>query len=85
MIAGRGLARHQDGITPIETGDAFPFEPGEPHQIINNSAEDIFYILVADNPIGESAYYPDSRKWLVRSPETNYIRSEDLEYYDGEE
>jgi uncharacterized cupin superfamily protein len=85
VIAGKGLARHQDGITPIETGDAFLFEPGEPHQIINNSTEDILYVLVADNPIGESAYYPDSRKWLVRSPETNYIRSKDLEYYDGEE
>jgi len=33
VIAGRGLARHQDGITPIETGDAFLFEPGEPHQL----------------------------------------------------
>jgi len=31
------------------------FEPGEPHQIINNSTEDILYIIVADNPIGESA------------------------------
>jgi uncharacterized cupin superfamily protein len=85
VIAGRGLARHQDGTTQIEAGDAFLFEPGEPHQIINNSTEDILFLIVADNPIGESAYYPDSRKWLVRSPETNYIRSQDLEYYDGEE
>ena len=41
--------------------------------------------IVADNPIGESCYYPDSKKWLVRSPESTLIRSEPLDYYDGEE
>ena len=25
--------------------------------------------VVADNPMGESVYYPDSQKWGVRSPE----------------
>jgi hypothetical protein len=41
--------------------------------------------VVADNPIGESSYFPDSKKWMVRSPERRLIRSESLEYYDGEE
>jgi hypothetical protein len=40
---------------------------------------------VADNPIGETCYYPDSGKWLVRSPERSLIRSEPLGYLDGEE
>ena len=40
---------------------------------------------VADNPIGESAYYPDSDKWAVRSPVRRLIRSEPVDYYDGEE
>jgi len=26
---------------------------------------------IADNPIGESGFYPDSKKWLVRSGERN--------------
>jgi hypothetical protein len=30
--------------------------------------------VVADDPIGESHYYPDSRKWGVRTPD-----------FDGEE
>ena len=85
VIAGRGLARHQDGTTPIESGDAFLFEPGEPHQIINDSTKDILFLVVADNPIGESSYFYDSKKWLVRSPERSLIRSENLDYYDGEE
>jgi hypothetical protein len=41
--------------------------------------------LMADNPIGESNYFPDSGKWFVRSPERRLIRSEALEYHDGEE
>ena len=39
----------------------------------------------ADNPMGESCHYPDSQKWVVRSPERRLIRSEPLDYYDGEE
>lgn len=85
VLSGRGQARHELGITAIETGDAFFFEPGQPHQIINNTNADLVLLVVADNPIGESSYYPDSGKWLVRSPERRFIRSEGLEFIDGEE
>jgi uncharacterized cupin superfamily protein len=85
VISGTGQVRHKDGTTPIEAGDAFIFEPGEPHQLINDSAADLVVYVVADNPIGESCHYPDSQKWFVRSPERRLIRSEGLEYFDGEE
>jgi uncharacterized cupin superfamily protein len=85
VISGSGQVRDRDGITPVEAGDAFIFEPGAPHQIINDSAADLVVYVVADNPIGESCHYPDSRKWLVRSPEGALIRSEPLSYLDGEE
>ncbi|WDT79173.1 MAG: cupin domain-containing protein [Candidatus Manganitrophus sp.] len=88
VISGAGLVRHQEGTTPIGPGDAFLFEPGQPHQLINNGAEDLVLYVVADNPIGESAHYPDSKKWLVRSPERRVIRPdgpEELDYYSGEE
>ena len=85
VISGRGVARHQDGQTSIEAGDAFIFLPDEPHQFINDAAEELIIYVVADNPIGESAYYPDSKKWLVRSPERRLFRGESLDYYDGEE
>jgi uncharacterized cupin superfamily protein len=85
VISGNGAVRHKDGTTPIETGDAFIFKPGEPHQLINDSAQDLVLYVVADNPIGESCFYPDSQKWIVYSPERRLIRSEGLEYYDGEE
>ena len=85
VISGRGLARHKDGTTEIEAGDAFIFKPDEPHQLINSGTEDLVMYVVADNPIGESCHYPDSNKWLVRSPERRLLRGEALDYFDGEE
>jgi len=85
VISGRGIVRHKDGTTAIEAGDAFLFKPGEPHQMTNNGAEDLILYVVADNPLGESCHFPDSRKWVVRSPERRLIRSKPLDYYDGEE
>lgn len=85
VISGRGLVRHAEGTTPIEAGDAFIFKPGEPHQLVNDSAGDLILYVVADNPIGESCHYPDSGKWGVRLPERRLLRGEALDYYDGEE
>ena len=85
VISGKGSVRHKDGTTAIETGNAFIFQPDEPHQIINDGSEELILYVVADNPFGESSYFPDSKKWLVRSPERAIIRSENLDYFDGEE
>jgi uncharacterized cupin superfamily protein len=85
VISGRGVVRHKEGTTAIEPGDAFLFKPGEPHQITSDEAQDLVLYVVADNPIGESCHYPDSQKWIVRSPERRLIRSEPLDYFDGEE
>ena len=85
VLAGRGLARDDDGTTPIEPGDAFLFGPGEAHQLINNGSDDLVLYVVADNPTGESCYYPDSNKWLVRSPERRLLGGEALDYFEGEE
>ena len=92
VISGCGTVRHKDGTTAIEPGDAFIFEPGEPHQLTNpdsGSGQDLILYVVADNPIGESCHYPDSKKWLVRSPERKLLRPTDsapeTSYYEGEE
>jgi uncharacterized cupin superfamily protein len=85
VISGRGSVRHHDGSTAIVSGDAFVFKPGEPHQLINDSAEDLIIYVIADNPIGESVHYPDSEKWMVRSPKRRIFRGEPLDAYEGEE
>ena len=85
VISGTGSVRHAEGTTAIEADDAFLFGPGEAHQLINDGSTDLVLYIVADNPVGESCYYPDSQKWAVRSPEHRLVRSEALDYYDGEE
>ncbi|MGH7755054.1 MAG: cupin domain-containing protein [Vulcanimicrobiaceae bacterium] len=85
VVSGSGSVRHEGGTTPIKAGDAFIFKPGEPHQLINDTVGDLVLYVVADNPIGESCYYPDSKKWAVKSPAYSIIRSEPLDYFDGEE
>jgi len=85
VILGTGTVRHKDGTTRIQPGDAFIFQPDEPHQLISDGTEDLVLYVVADNPFGESSYFHDSKKWLVRSPERRLIRSENLDYFDGEE
>jgi uncharacterized cupin superfamily protein len=85
VISGRGLVRHAEGSTPIGPGDAFLFKPNEPHQLINDGTEDLSLYVVADNPMSESCYFPDSKKWLVYSPERRYLRGDALGPYDGEE
>ena len=68
VISGKGLVRHKDGTTPIEAGDAFIFRPGEPHQVINDSAQDLILYVVADNPIGESCIIPTARNGSCAHP-----------------
>ncbi|HMD61029.1 MAG TPA: cupin domain-containing protein [Opitutaceae bacterium] len=85
VLAGTGAVRDPDGRTAVEAGDAFIFEPGRPHQLTNDSSADLVVYVVADNPLGETSHYPDSGKWLVRSPERAVIRSVPLDYFDGEE
>jgi uncharacterized cupin superfamily protein len=85
VIAGTGKVRHEEGTTPIVAGDAFIFEPGKPHQLINDGSAVLELYVVADNPIGESWHYPDSDKYGVTSPKRKTLRSESLDYFDGEE
>lgn len=85
VISGTGTVRHADGMRPIGPGDAFLFKPNEPHQTINDGSEDLVLYIVADNPVGETCYYPDSNKWAVKSPSYRLIRGEPLDYFDGEE
>jgi mannose-6-phosphate isomerase-like protein (cupin superfamily) len=85
VISGNGVVRHEGGTTRIEAGDAFIFRPGEAHQISSDPEGELVVYVVADNPIGESSYMPDSGKWIVRSPHRRIIRSADIDYFDGEE
>lgn len=87
VVSGRGSVRDESGITEVGAGDAFLFKPGEAHQLSCLGDENFIYYVVADNPIGDSCYYPDSRKWAVRKTgdETVIVSGTETHYFDGEE
>src|SRR5438552_3588626 len=84
VISGKGIVRHKAGTTPIEAGDAFIFQPDEPHQLTNDGSGDLVLYVVADNPIGESSYFLDSKKWLLSATERSRVRSGDVACFYGE-
>ncbi|MFN2450582.1 MAG: cupin domain-containing protein [Candidatus Baltobacteraceae bacterium] len=85
VISGNGSVRHDGGMTPIRPGDAFLFKPREAHQLINDGPDDLVLYVVADNPFGESHYYPDTGKIGVNLPQRELMRAQGLDYFEGEE
>jgi uncharacterized cupin superfamily protein len=88
VVSGKGSVRHKDGATEVVPGDAFIFGPDEPHQLSNPGQDDFIYYVIADNPIGESTYYPDSGKWKVNkssAADRVVLMGKEADYFDGEE
>ncbi|MGI9086323.1 MAG: cupin domain-containing protein [Chthoniobacterales bacterium] len=87
VVSGRGKVRDASGETEAKSGDSFLFKPGEAHQLSCVGEEDFVYYVVADNPIGDSCFYPDSGKWAVRKEgdENVIVRGSETDYFDGEE
>ena len=87
VVSGRGSIRDKDGLTIVTQGDAFFFQPGEAHQVTNAGDEDFVYYVIADNPRGDTCYFPDSGKWLVlvEGTEEIIVKGKEADYFDGEE
>ena len=87
VVSGKGGIRDKEGTTMVTAGDAFFFGPGEAHQLTNAGEEDFVYYVIADNPRGDSCYYPDSGKFAVMKEGTNevIVKGTETDYFDGEE
>ena len=87
VVSGRGIVRDAEGTTEVTAGDTFLFKPGEAHQLTAAPDEEFVYYVIADNPIGDSCFYPDSGKWAVRKEGTEMVivKGEETHYLDGEE
>lgn len=87
VVSGRGSIRDRSGTTEVSVGDAFFFAPGEAHQLSNHGAEDFVYLVIADNPLGDACYYPDSSKWAVplEGAKDAIVQGTQVDYYVGEE
>ena len=87
VVSGKGSIRDKTGSTIVTAGDAFFFGPGEAHQLSNAGEEDFVYYVIADNPVGDSCFYPDSGKFAVRKEgnEEVIVKATETDYFDGEE
>lgn len=86
VLGGRGRVRHADGFTEVGVGDHFYFRPGEAHQLFCEGNEDFVIYIIADDPPGDGAFYPDSGKYSF--PQTlgrTIIQGTPADYFDGEE
>ena len=68
ILSGQGKMRTRSGLTEIEPEDCFVFPPGDPHQIINDSQQDLVYLVIANNTSFDQCYYPDSDKVWFSGP-----------------
>jgi uncharacterized cupin superfamily protein len=87
VVSGQGSIRDKDGSINVTAGDAFFFGPGEAHQLTNVGDEDFVYYVIADNPRGDSCFYPDSGKWAVQTEGEKevIVKGKETDYFDGEE
>jgi uncharacterized cupin superfamily protein len=87
VISGRGKVRDREGTTEVGAGDAFFFPPGEAHALGNAGPDDFVYYVIADNPRGDSCFYPDSGKWAVQKEQAEevIVSGREADYYEGEE
>ena len=87
VVSGQGSIRDKDGSTIMTAGDAFFFGPGEAHQLANAGEEDFVYYVIADNPRGDSCYYPDSGKFAVMKEGSAevIVKGTEVDYFEGEE
>jgi uncharacterized cupin superfamily protein len=87
VVSGRGLVRDSSGVAEVSPGDAFLFKPGEAHPLSCAGSEDFVYYVIADNPLNDSCYYPDSGKWMAmkEGSERVVVKGAETDYFDGEE
>jgi uncharacterized cupin superfamily protein len=86
IVSGKGQVRDKDGLTDVVAGDTFFFGPGEAHQLTNAGDENLVYYIIADNPLGDGCYYPDSGKFAVwkEGTEEVIVKGRETDYFEGE-
>jgi uncharacterized cupin superfamily protein len=86
VLSGSGKFRTPEGLTELTSGDAIFCAPGDPHQIINDGSDELVFHIIADNPVGDTCYYPDSDKWgLPLNLNGPVLKGKAVDYFEGEE
>jgi uncharacterized cupin superfamily protein len=85
IVSGTGClildGEKSEGIGP---GDHIILSPGEVHQLMNDSEQDLVYFVLADHHPADVTSYPHTGKRQLK-PEYRCVRVSDADYYEGEE
>ena len=84
ILEGNGRYFDGENWNEIKSGDAILSIPGESHQIENSGQTDLVYLVVADMPMSDSAFYPTTNLTFVK-PEWKLFGEASANYYDGHE
>ena len=93
VLSGTGTARIGDKRVPVRAGDwiAYPVGPDHAHQMINDGAEPLVYLMLSTSHKCEVVGYPDSKKVAATAgtfdkPIHRWIskQGETLDYWEGE-
>lgn len=84
ILSGHGQVRGAKGQEAVRAGDYLSFPPGDAHQLINDSMEELTFMVIADQPQADAIHYPESGKWLLK-PQKKCFEMKEVEYFLGEE
>jgi uncharacterized cupin superfamily protein len=84
LLQGQGSVRGPESTIAIEAGQSIIFRPGEAHQILNTSENELSYFVVADHSLADVVTYPDTGKWFIRPQEKCFTLTESSYYEPGD-
>jgi uncharacterized cupin superfamily protein len=85
VVSGKGrLILKGDKSQGIVPGDHIILVPGEAHELMNDSEQDLVYFVIADHHLADVTAYPHTGKRQIK-PEYRCVRLSDADYYEDEE
>jgi uncharacterized cupin superfamily protein len=81
FVKGHGSVRGAEATTVVEEGQSIIFKPGETHQILNTSEDELSYLVVADHSLADVIAYPDTGKWGIK-PQGKFFTLTETSYYE---
>ena len=85
IISGSVVLNHGEGMSQAVTaGNHVILPPGEAHELVNNSKQDLVYFVLADHRRADVTSYPHTGKRQIK-PEYRCVRMTEADYYEGEE
>ncbi len=77
------MAAHLGDLKPLHISDRLA---SSRDRVVHDGIEELVFYIIADNPVGETCYYPDSDKWgLPSNLNGPVLKGKAVDYFEGEE